>query len=382
MFLISEEFKSELDEKMTQYGNISLSSSELKALDNSSGYSSIYSTNGNVADINISGVLVGKKNGVAEFLGVEQTAYQDIHDSIEAAKQAGVKAINYHINSGGGELSGMYETMLAIENSGIPSRAIVSNGAASAAYMLATATGNISATNKMARFGSVGIISRSRLSDNEISVTNNESMNKSPDLKTEEGKQVLRDQLSDVYGVVVEKIAANRGTSIENINKNYGAGIMMTAEKALKAGMIDAIEDFKPASRSGVDKGYKSMNREELKATHPDLFEAILNEGKEAGKAEVKELAEAHLELAKISGDKDRALEDIAAFNRVTPACTVHHTNVAAKNAAIQNRADDAPAPVSEGEPAQDKALDGNKEEEAMEADLLMAAKAFGGKLS
>jgi ClpP class serine protease len=341
--------------------------------------------NGDTAEIDISGVLAPERNQFYDMFGIQQTAYSDIQAQLSDAVSRGAKNINFNIDSGGGDINGMLNTMKAmsaLKGMGIKTKARVKGRMASAAYMLGSQADSITASSETDVIGSIGVVRSYSTSMFSKDITNHESKNKRPDIKTEEGLKAVKDELSDFYNVIMPYVADARGVSVEDINNKWGKGGVMTAKTALSKGMIDAIEDFKPASRSGVDKGYKSMNREELKATHPDLFEAILNEGKEAGKAEVKELAEAHLELARISGDKDRALEDIAAFNKVTPACTVHHTNVAAKNAAIQNRAGEAPEPVGEGDPAQNAALNGNKEEEAMEADLLMAAKAFGGKLS
>ena len=83
----------------------------------------------------------------------------------------------------------------------------------------------------------------------------------------------------------------------------------MTAKKALSRGMINSIKEDKPAGRSGLNKGKKSMNRDELKAQYPDLYAAIFNDGVEAGKAEVAEQVQGHADLAEISGDAKRALE-------------------------------------------------------------------------
>ena len=96
------------------------------------------------------------------------------------------------------------------------------------------------------------------------------------------------------------------------------------------------------------------MDKTTLKAEHPDLFAAIVAEGKEAGKAECLEVIEGHLALAAASGDNDRALEDIKAMKPITQAVMAHHTAAGIRNASIEARDEEAPPATGGGDPAPD----------------------------
>lgn len=323
--------------------------------------------NRGVAEIDIAGALEPERDAYLDFLGIKHTAYSDIRSQISAAVGMGAKKVVFNVNSPGGNVLGMMATMkdvASLSSAGIKTETRASGLMASAAYMIGSQSDKVVSTSESDIVGSIGVVRTVSNFPWWKDVTNHESPNKRPDANTEDGINAVKDELSDIYNVVMPHVAKARNTTIENINSNWGKGGIMTAKTALSRGMIDMIQEPKPAGRSGATNKGNAMNKEQLKAEHPDLYASVYNEGKEAGKAEFKELATAHAELAEMSGDTARALSDIKAGNDVTPSCTVHHTKMVINKKMISARDDESPAPVGDGDDAQAQALGNNEAED------------------
>lgn len=304
-------------------------------------------TNGDTASIRVEGVLTPKRIGFLDFFGKPQTVWGDIQDSIIKAESQGIRNFDIYGDSGGGNVDGMFEAMDTLAASSMNTRVIVTGQAQSAMYMLASQAKMISATKPYNMIGSVGVKTSVDTSGTEIS--NTDSPRKISGAADENGRYPAQDTLDEIYGMILPRMASGRNTTVEKINSDWGKGGTMTAKTALARGMIDMIEEPKPAGRSGVTKGKTKMDMATLKAEHPDLYKATFEAGKEAGAAEFKEMAEAHLSLAEASGAMDRAIEDIKAGNPVGPKVFAFHNAEGIKRAQIQARGDEAPPAVGEG---------------------------------
>lgn len=335
-----------------------------------------------VGVINISGALMPHPNPMLDFFGVNYTAYSDVNKQIEALEEdRSVKGIKLNINSPGGNIQGMYDTMNSIAGTSKPIVAKTTGTLASAAYMLASQADAISSKNELDMIGSVGVVTGGKISKSAIEVTNTASPKKRNDLSTEDGIKNTEATLDDVWEIIEGKMSSGRGVDIETIRSNYGQGALMTARTALKNGMIDSIgssnvknKEFKTSGISGQKKESKMETLAELKASHPDLYATCFNTGVEAGKKEYQQLACNHLELAGLSGAMDRAVEDIKAGNEVTPAVSTYHSIQGIKKAQIDARGEESPVVVGEGESPIDAAHEGiNNKKETEEAQALFA---------
>jgi len=85
------------------------------------------------------------------------TTYSTIRKEIEGALLAGAQALQFSINSGGGSVNGAIELSRFIASLSVPTAAIVTSCACSAAYMLASATNQIYIT-ETAQIGNIGTI--------------------------------------------------------------------------------------------------------------------------------------------------------------------------------------------------------------------------------
>jgi ClpP class serine protease len=108
-----------------------------------------------IATIHVSGSLADSAPPIWERIG--NTSYATIRNEIDAARENGAKAILFHVDSGGGEASGLESLANAIQAVGVPTIAYCHSLACSAAYWIATATMGIVARVD-ASVGNIGSI--------------------------------------------------------------------------------------------------------------------------------------------------------------------------------------------------------------------------------
>jgi ClpP class serine protease len=107
--------------------------------------------------VNVSGSLVAK-NGF--FGGSGSTSYESIVNQTKSFLDSGAKEIYFNIDSGGGEVAGLFATsdyIASLEAKGIKTIALVDGMACSAAYALAAACSEVYATNS-SELGSIAVI--------------------------------------------------------------------------------------------------------------------------------------------------------------------------------------------------------------------------------
>jgi ClpP class serine protease len=220
-----------------------------------------------------------------------------------------------HIDSPGGTVKGLFDTLAAIESHPKPI-SVHASFACSAAYALAAAAGPIRASNEASEFGSIGVAVSILHFDDVIDITSTEAPNKRPDPTTDEGRAVIRKHLDAIHELFVGAIARGRGTNADRVNKEFGRGAVVLAREAKRRGMIDSIATTATKKVTAAPSGERKthMNKDELKAQYPDLYAAVLDEGK---KAEHERVC-AHLNAGKQSGARDLAIECILSGQPMT----------------------------------------------------------------
>lgn len=278
----------------------------------------IMQTANGTATIEVRGVMTQRQSWFAQVFGGGNTTYPQIIDALGAAGSDGsVNSIVIKMDSPGGSVDGLFDAMEAVRTVGKPTRVEVANTAASAAYMLAAQADEIVATNPVARFGSVGVVVDSYVSENAVSVTSTNAPNKRHDLKTDAGRATLRAELDDVHDIMVAEIAKGRSTTVDTVNKDFGRGGMLVAAKAIDAGMIDRLETNTAPTRGGpinANEEESTMDLKTLKAQHPETFAAA----KDEGIAQERDRVGAHLTMGKASGDMDTAIEAVEGGSEMT----------------------------------------------------------------
>lgn len=198
-----------------------------------------------VAEIAVVGILTESPDFFSAIFGGGNTTYSDIRSSLRlAAADPNVREVVLSIDSPGGTVQGLFETLGELEVFSKPLRA-VSSMACSAAYALAAMCGSIEARTSVSFFGSVGVAAAIFVDPAVVDVTNADSPAKRPDVTTEEGKATVQKELDAIFAEFAGAIARGRETTIEAVTQDFGRGATVLAGEAKAHGMIDSIATSK-----------------------------------------------------------------------------------------------------------------------------------------
>lgn len=280
---------------------------------------------GDVAEIAIDGVLTEKPDCFALLFGSGNTTYASIRKGLQQADaNPAVKKIVLNIASPGGHVTGLFETLAAIEATQKPI-SVVASQATSAAYGIAAMAGPIKASTPAAEFGSIGVAVRLFLDEDVVDIASTEAPRKRPDYATEEGQAVIREELDALHELFVDAIARGRETKASTVNQEFGRGGVLLAKQARERGMIDsiapqprrqraekraesednAVPETVPPMTASADGGASektTMDSKELKEKHPELYASVLADGQAQGAATERKRVLAHLKLADSTG--------------------------------------------------------------------------------
>jgi ClpP class serine protease len=319
---------------------------------------------GNSAEIAITGAITNAPNMFAFLFGGGNTTYPDIIAALAVAEQdPEVETITLAIDSPGGTISGLFDALAAIENTTKPTRAVVSNLAASAAYAIAAQTDEIVAGNRAARFGSVGIVVSGFVDADAVAITSTDAPKKAPDISTEEGRAVVREELDAMHEIFVESIAAGRGTTIDQVNADFGQGATLLAAEAQARGMIDTLATTSlnavSTNQTTNQPGAIDMDLNTLKASHPGVYAEAL----QAGVTQERERASAHIIMGQGSGDLTTALAAVQDGSEMTPSLSATYMMAAANRSDTQAATTDdlAAASAADGAASDDNDADAGK---------------------
>jgi ClpP class serine protease len=196
---------------------------------------------GDTAQISVTGVLVSQPSFMMWLFGVQQTAYSEITEALSrVASDPSVKRVSLFVDSPGGQVDGLFETLAALQAFNKP-MSVTAACACSAAYAIAATAGKITATNAAAEFGSIGVACSVAIDDSTIDIASTEAPNKRPDATTPEGKAVIVEYLDAIHELFADAIAQGRGTTVAAVNSGYGRGGTLLAGAAKSKGMIDGI---------------------------------------------------------------------------------------------------------------------------------------------
>ena len=200
-----------------------------------------------------------------------------------------IKAVVFYYDSPGGYVTGVNHTALAIEDLGKTKETVgyVSGTCASAAYWFASSCNSIYA-EETSRIGSIGVaVSYPKNDDGYyVEIVNDESPNKRPDVSTEEGVQVVKEELNALAKIFISSVAKGRGVSNKTVTSDFGKGGVLVGADAVEAGMIDGVSTFSEILSIDYDdeenknKGDHLMDAKTLKADHPDIYQAIVDDAK------------------------------------------------------------------------------------------------------
>jgi signal peptide peptidase SppA len=183
-----------------------------------------------------------------------------------------IGAVVLHVDSPGGSSYGTEELADKIfaARDQKPVYAIANSLMASAAYWVGSAAGTVIATPG-GDVGGVGVYAlhvdeTAALEQDGLKVTMVQAGKFKAELAswkelTDEAAAYLQDQVNATYDKFVNAVKRNRGTSLEDVRKNYGQGRVLNADQALAAGMVDRVMSFEELMRKLTGAGAASQGR-------------------------------------------------------------------------------------------------------------------------
>lgn len=204
-----------------------------------------------VALINVMGTVAQRLSLMDEISGgVSTEALGRAFD--KAVADGNVSTIVLNIDSPGGSVFGVQELAEKIFAARDKKRiiAIANSEAASAAYWIASAAGELVATPG-GWVGSIGVLmlhtSSARYEEKEgfdTTITRQpaeKAEGAAGEALTEEAKAHRQETVDQVYATFVAAVAKHRGVSEAEVKGGFGAGRMVLAAEALEAGMVDRL---------------------------------------------------------------------------------------------------------------------------------------------
>ncbi|MBB4212756.1 ClpP class serine protease [Rhodothalassium salexigens DSM 2132] len=201
-----------------------------------------------VAVVELLGPIFPRANLFTDVCG--GVSCQDMAARLDAlARRADVGAILLEIDSPGGAVTGVDELARTIRAVGRtkPVVAQVTGTAASAAYWLAAAAGEIALT-RTAGVGSIGVVATlpkqlapDGRGEMAFEIVSSGAPDKRPDPETEAGSKTVRQRLDAIEALFVEAVAEGRGVTAERVRTGFGRGGIVTGQAAVDAGMADRL---------------------------------------------------------------------------------------------------------------------------------------------
>lgn len=342
---------------------------------------------GDTAQITVAGMLTAAPSFMAMFFGGANTTYREFIAAVRAAEaNPEVKQTHIVYDTPGGHVKGMFDAVAELQAAKKPITSYVSQ-ATSAGYALASQAQRIIAAGRAATVGSIGVVLEGFADPNAVIVTSTNAPKKRPDLRTEEGRAVMREEMDAIHELMVEGIASARGRSIEEVNADFGQGATLLADAALKKGMIDeiagpALRVVKPsttkkttAQRGDQKPEAQQMDLAKLKADYPDVYAAAVNDGV----TQERDRVGAFIIAGQSSGDMKTALAAIEDGSQMTGKLSTQFMMAAANRSDLRNRqADDDGAAAALGADAASQEDEATRDKKASDALFANVAETLG----
>lgn len=322
---------------------------------------------GNNAEVSVKGVLTKAPSFLAMIFGGGNTTYGEIISALaEAEADDTVDNITLAVDSPGGQFDGLFDAIAYIQGTSKPVKAVISGVAASAAFALASQADEVIASNRAARIGSVGVAATIGVDDREVTITSTEAPRKRPDVTTEEGRAMVREELDAMHEIFVEAIADGRSTTVEKVNAEFGRGATLLAGEALKRGMIDAVagpplkvvgRTKTTTARSGGNQPEAgNMDLKELETQHPDVYTAAV----QLGTDQERDRVTAHLTMGESSGDNKTAYAAIKDGSGMTATLQATYMTAGMNRRDVADRQDDDDSSTAGDNAGESKELGGS----------------------
>lgn len=244
---------------------------------------------GGIAVIPISGAL--SKADRWWSLG---SSYKAIGNQIrQALEDAAVRHILLDVDSPGGDAAGVQElaSIIAAADLAKPVYAWADGQCCSAAYWLASSARTL-AVNPATEVGSIGVVGihleitkaaeSAGYTFTVIRSGKEKAFGNSYERLSPDALASIQARFDGLYALFIQGVAANRGLDAAQAG-NWAEGRVFLAADALAAGLVDRLQnrdDFIASIREA------NMDKKTLQLQHPDLYQAVVDEGRQAAAAD------------------------------------------------------------------------------------------------
>lgn len=208
---------------------------------------------GSVAVIPMMGTISHRMSMMSEVSGGGGASTQQLTANFrQALADTNCKAIVFDVDSPGGSVEGVIELASEIYNARKqkPIVAVCNSMAASAAYWLASAAGEVVCTPS-GQCGSIGVfmlvqdvseaLKNEGVTINLIKAGKYKAEGHPTQPLTDEARAFLQSQVDSMYSTFVKTVAQQRGASQTAVRDGYGQGRTLYAADAVKAGLADRV---------------------------------------------------------------------------------------------------------------------------------------------
>lgn len=234
-----------------------------------------YETVDGVAVIPVKGPLINADlpEFFAQMFGI--TTYPGLQRAFaEAAADKNVKSVLLDVNSPGGSVAGIMDTVDSLQTlrAAKPVNTFAGDLMASAGYWLGSTTDHVTST-KMSTVGSIGVIGThievSKMLEKEgvtptvLRAGEHKALASQYEPLSDKARAQMQDRLDAVYTQFVDHVANARGVSYPVAHSKMANGKEFFGEAALSAGLVDSIGKFPDAlafAKQKVDNGNMRRN--------------------------------------------------------------------------------------------------------------------------
>jgi signal peptide peptidase SppA len=269
----------------------------------------LYSVHDGVAVLPIEGILAKRMNLFMQISGGTSTeiAASELRKAVDDPQ---VHSIVLAIDSPGGTVDGTQAMAAAVRAArDVKPVAVVANGMmASAAYWIGSAAtpGMVFVSDGTTQVGSIGVVAthtdisgaeaQRGLKTTEITAGKYKRIASQHAPLSDEGRQTIQAAVDYQYGLFVEAVAENRGTTTDDVLERMADGRVFIGAQAVQAGLVDGIAslgqvvaDLKSRRQSANSTGATMpITREQLAAEAPDLVAALQAEGAAAERERIQ----------------------------------------------------------------------------------------------
>jgi ClpP class serine protease len=239
-----------------------------------------YSKNDGYSIVSIYTAMVNKTDAYSAYMALR--SYEDIANDISIATNDSNDIIILDMDSGGGMVSGISQTIEAIAEAKKTKRvyAFVSGICASACYWVASQCDKIY-MDSTAQVGSIGVMIAGYAFDlksmgiKEFRFVSDVSPNKNPKIGSDKFNDDMQETVNVAGRLFVEAVANGRNVTFEKVVNDFGGGKMFFSQEAISRGMADSVGTIKTL----IEEVYMSDKKHTVTAETPTVdIKAIVAE--------------------------------------------------------------------------------------------------------